>query len=182
MTQPYQIWYMPISDFCNWYQQIPPPPPRTHTHTHTPIFKCKRIHIVYLHGWRRQFWCKIVKAIENKHFCQVSRTLVGGFWSVFHLVGGEFLVWSVVGGFYGRCWRWSVSNVVGARWLMVGGLWLVGGRWFCTTPITDTLNRVLFGRWSFCDRDIDEGSWWMFSDQFGYSNNTSKDSTQFMQK
>ena len=34
--------------------------------------------------------------------------MVGGLWSVFHLVGGEFLVWSVVGGFYGRCWRLSV--------------------------------------------------------------------------
>ena len=24
------------------------------------------------------------------------------------VVNGEFLVWSVVGGFYGRCGRWSV--------------------------------------------------------------------------
>ena len=74
--------------------------------------------------------------------------LVGGLWSVFHLVRWSILVWSVVGG------RWSVSNVVGGRcfafllvggrflflrmvggrWLMVGGLWSVAGRWFCTMP------------------------------------------------
>ena len=42
-------------------------------------------------------------------------------WSV--VVGGEFLVWSVVGGFYGRCGRWSVSNVIGVLhfyWSVVG--------------------------------------------------------------
>ena len=60
--------------------------------------------------------------------------MVGGLWSVFHFVGGEFLVWSVVfmvGGFYGRCWRWSVSNVVDGRlvmWSVVGVLHFTG-RW-----------------------------------------------------
>ena len=83
-----------------------------------------------------------------------------------HLVGGEFLVWSVVGGRWSVVGgRWSVSNVVGGRcfafllvdgrflflrmvggrclnqymvggrWSVVGGRWLVGGRWFCTTPL-----------------------------------------------
>ena len=27
---------------------------------------------------------------------------------------------------------WSVAH---GRWLMVGGLWSVAGRWFCTTPL-----------------------------------------------
>ena len=79
-----------------------------------------------------------------------------GWWSV---VVGEFLVWSVVGGFYGgagsgRLVMWSVVGVlhfywsvvgflflrmvggrclnrymVGGRWLMVGDLWSVAGRW-----------------------------------------------------
>ena len=46
-------------------------------------------------------------------------------WSV---VGGEFLVWSVVGGFYGRCGRWSVSNVVGGR--VLNFYWSVVGFYF----------------------------------------------------
>ena len=61
--------------------------------------------------------------------------LVGGLRSVFHLVGGEFLVWAMVGCFYGQCGRWSVSNVVGGRcfaFLLAGGRFLflrmVGGR------------------------------------------------------
>ena len=37
-----------------------------------------------------------------------------------------------------------MAGAGGGRWLMVGGQWLVGERCFCTTPITDTLNRVLF--------------------------------------
>ena len=54
-----------------------------------------------------------------------------GLWSV---VGGEFLVWSVVGGFYGRCGRWSVTNVVGGRcFAFLPGRWSVfifeNGRW-----------------------------------------------------
>ena len=68
-------------------------------------------------------------------------SVVGGLCSVFHLVGGEFLVWSVVGGFYGRCGRWSVVgvlisiwSVVGGSWSVVCGRWLVDGRWFCTMP------------------------------------------------
>ena len=47
------------------------------------------------------------------------------------MVGGEFLVWSVVGGFYGRCGRWSVSNVVGVLhfyWSVVG-FSFENGRW-----------------------------------------------------
>ena len=35
-------------------------------------------------------------------------SVVSDLWSIFHLVGGKFLVWSVVGGFYDRCGRWSV--------------------------------------------------------------------------
>ena len=55
----------------------------------------------------------------------------GGRWSCFAflLVGGRFLFLRMVSG---RCLN---QYMVGGRWLMVGGLWLVGGRWFCTTPI-----------------------------------------------
>ena len=46
---------------------------------------------------------------------------VGGRWSE---ACGRLCVWSVVGGFFGRCDRWSVSVSVGGRcfmFLMVGG-------------------------------------------------------------
>ena len=54
------------------------------------------------------------------------------------MVGGRFLVWSVVDGFYGQCERWSVSSVVGGQcfaFLLVGGRFyfrewsVVGGSW-----------------------------------------------------
>ena len=80
------------------------------------------------------------------HFCHVSRTFVGGRWSV---VCGRSYIWSVVGGefWFGRCRRWSVSNVVGGRcfaFLLVSGRFLflrmVGGR---------CLNKYMVGgRWS----------------------------------
>ena len=80
-----------------------------------------------------------------------------GRWSVvgFPVVGCEFLVWSVVGGFYGR---WSVVFMVGGRCFafllvggrflflrMVGGLWSVAVRWavFRTTPSRPTLTPML---------------------------------------
>ena len=49
--------------------------------------------------------------------------LVGGLRSVLHLVGGRWSIFGLVGGFYGRCGRWSVSNVVGVLhfyWSVVG--------------------------------------------------------------
>ena len=53
--------------------------------------------------------------------------LVDGLWSVFHLVGGEFLVWSVVFMVGAGGGRWSCF-----AFLQVGGLFLflrmVGGR------------------------------------------------------
>ena len=71
------------------------------------------------------------------------------------MVDEEFLVWSVVDGFYGQCAQWSAFHLVGGRcfafllfggqflfsrmvgghviiniWLVVGGLWsVVCGRW-----------------------------------------------------
>ena len=51
--------------------------------------------------------------------------MVGG------LVGGRWPgQWYVVGFPFGRCrwFLWSVLAVVGGRWLMVDGLWLVAGR------------------------------------------------------
>ena len=58
-----------------------------------------------------------------------------GRWSVVFQIGGRWFLWSVVGYFLGK---WSV---VGGRWCLVvvgvtvvGGLWLVGGQGFCTTP------------------------------------------------
>ena len=45
-------------------------------------------------------------------------------WSV---VCGQFSIWSVVNFWFGRWFLWPVLAVVGARWLLVGGLWLVGG-------------------------------------------------------
>ena len=41
-------------------------------------------------------------------------------------VGGQL---SVAGG--------SVEDLLVDRWLVVGGRWPVGGRWFCNTPIKD---------------------------------------------
>ena len=116
------------------------------------------------------------------HFCHVSRTLVGGRWpgrwsvvcgrsSISSVVGGEYLVWSVVNIWFGH-WlvvfmvgasggRWSVSNVVGGRcfaFLLVGGRFLflrmvggrclnqymVGGRW----SVVGGRWSVAHGRWS----------------------------------
>ena len=65
--------------------------------------------------------------------------LVGGLWSVFHLVGGRWFLWSVRAVVGGRCFafllvggRFLFSRMVGGRCLsqyMVGGRWLmVGGR------------------------------------------------------
>ena len=96
--------------------------------------------------------------------------LVGGRWSE---ARGRLCVWSVVGGFYGRCdrwsvvgqrfsrWsvfhvfdgRWSVFYPVSGRWSVVQGRWsvvcgrrLVGGRWFCTTPLTNSfpMTRIFY--------------------------------------
>ena len=47
------------------------------------------------------------------------------YWSV---VGFYFSEWSVVGVLI------SIWSVVGGSWSVVCGRWLVGGRWFCTTP------------------------------------------------
>ena len=85
--------------------------------------------------------------------CFIWSVVCGRFfiWSV---VGGEFLVWSVLAVVGGRLVMWSVVGVlhfywsvvcfyfwnmvggrclnqymVGGRWLMVGGLWSVAGRW-----------------------------------------------------
>ena len=89
------------------------------------------------------------------HFCHVTWTMVGGRWPVVNfcfgrwsvraMVGGQLVMWSVVGFciFTGR-WlvfifengRWSVVgvlisiwSVVGASWSVVCGLWSVAGRW-----------------------------------------------------
>ena len=65
-------------------------------------------------------------------------------WSV---VGSEFLVCSVVGGFYGRCFvfllvggRFLFLRMVGGRWSVVGVLISIYGRW-----------SVAHGRWSVVD-------------------------------
>ena len=70
--------------------------------------------------------------------------LVGGLWSVFHLVGGEFLVWSVV--------LWSVRAMVGGQLVIrsvVCGWWLVGGRFLFLRMVSCwCLNQYMVGgRW-----------------------------------
>ena len=47
------------------------------------------------------------------------------------MVSGSVGWWSVVGGLVEDL---SVGQSVGGRWLVVGGGWPVGGRWFCNTP------------------------------------------------
>ena len=61
-----------------------------------------------------------------------------GRWSVFYLVGGRWSVvgfpfgwWSVVNFWFGRWFLRSVRAMVGGRCL---NQYMVGGRWFCTTP------------------------------------------------
>ena len=54
--------------------------------------------------------------------------MVGGRCFAFLLVGGLFLFLRMVGG---RCLN---QYMVDGRWCVVCGQWLVGGRWFCTTP------------------------------------------------
>ena len=72
-----------------------------------------------------------------------------GLWSSRWMV--VVLVCSVVSDFYGGCGLWSVVIVLRFYWsvigfifeidwwfflnqYMVGGLWSMAGRWFCTTP------------------------------------------------
>ena len=69
--------------------------------------------VFHLVGGRWFLWCS---------------ALVGGQCFAFLLVSGRFLVLGMVGG---RCLN---QYMVGGRWHMVGGLWSVAGRWFCTTP------------------------------------------------
>ena len=78
-------------------------------------------------------------------------------WSVvYHSVGGRLCVWSVVGGFYGWCDRWSVSISVGGRcfmFLMVGG-WLFFQQWSVVGVLSSIWSvvggtrSVVGGRWS----------------------------------
>ena len=51
-----------------------------------------------------------------------------GRWKICRWVGGRL---SVVGELVEDL---SVGQSVGGRWLVVGGGWPVGGRWFCNTP------------------------------------------------
>ena len=62
----------------------------------------------------------------------------GGRWSVSNVVGGRCFAFLLVGGLFlflrmvdGRCLN---QYMVGGSWSVVCGRWLVGGRWFCTTP------------------------------------------------
>ena len=59
-----------------------------------------------------------------------------GWWSVVFQIGGQWFLWSVVGYVLGK---WSVvgGRCHCGRWSVVCGRWLVGGRWFCTTPNDD---------------------------------------------
>ena len=70
-------------------------------------------------------------------------SLVGGRWSE---ACGRLCVWSVVGGFYGRCDRWSVSVSVGGwcfMFLMVGSF-IDNGRW----SVLSSVWSVVGGLWA----------------------------------
>ena len=76
--------------------------------------------------------------------------MVGVLFGRCSVVGFPFGRWSVVNFWFGR-WsmfciftgRWSVFIFENGQWSVVCGRWLVGGRWFCTTPPIETCTKLL---------------------------------------
>ena len=67
------------------------------------------------------------------HLVGGRRPVVGyayGRWSVSVSVGGRCFMFLMVGFFR----QWSVVGVLSSIWSVAQGRWLVGGRWYCTTP------------------------------------------------